>query len=154
MGGVVDAIIGVVDDVVDAVKKVVEIAVDVVDLALETVVATTKIVYDTVVKGESFSGSIAKEIQHLGKDLGDVYDSLLDDTLGIDDGKFLGLSGGIFSKLGMLTRDFTKEHATQTIGIGIIVALIVVSILFPQAMDSLEQLPLQLLKQGLRVLYY
>lgn len=33
----------------------------------------------------------------------------------------------------MLTRDFTKEHATQTIGIGIIVALIVVSILFPPA---------------------
>jgi hypothetical protein len=133
MGGVVDAIKGVVDDVVDAVKKVVEIAVDVVDLALETVVATTKIVYDTVVKGESFSGSIAKEIQHLGKDLGDVYDSLLDDTLGIDDGKFLGISGGVFSKLGMLTRDFYKEHATQTIGIGIIVALIVVSILFPPA---------------------
>ena len=133
MGGVVDAIKGVVDDVVDAVKKVVEIAVDVVDLALETVMAPTKIVYDTVVKGESFSGSIAKEIQHLGKDLGDVYDSLLDDTLGIDDGKFLGISGGVFSKLGMLTRDFYKEHATQTIGIGIIVALIVISILFPPA---------------------
>lgn len=144
MGGVVDAIVDAgksvvgivkdaVDDTVDAVKKVVEVAVDVVDLAIKTVTVSTEIIYDTVVKGESFSGSVAKGIQELGKDLGDVYDSLLDDTLGIDDGKFLGISGGVFSKLGMLTRDFTKEHATQTIGIGIIVALIVVSIMFPPA---------------------
>ena len=129
----VDTVVDVADKIVDGAKKVVEIATDVIDLSVETVLSVPKIMYDTIVKGESFTRSIANQIQELGRDLGDVYDSLLDDTLGIDDGKFLGIKGGVFAKLGQLTKDFYHDHATQTIGIGIIVALIVVSIVFPPA---------------------
>lgn len=133
MGGVVKAIEKVVDPVVDAVKKTIEIAEDIGKISIDIVKAPTQIIYDTVIKGESFSGSVAKQIQEVGKDLGDIYNSLLDDTLGIDDGKFLGLKGGFFEKLGMLTKDFYHDHATETVGIAVIVALIVVSILFPPA---------------------
>lgn len=137
MGGVVDAVVDVgkaaVDTVVDAVKKTIEIAEDIGKISIDIVKAPTQIIYDTVIKGESFSGSVAKQIQEVGKDLGDVYDSLLDDTLGIDDGKFLGLEGGIFAKLGQLTKDFYYDHATQTVAIGVIVALIVASFFFPPA---------------------
>lgn len=133
MGGVVKAIEKVVDPIVDAVKKTIEIAEDIGKISIDIVKAPTQIIYDTVIKGESFSGSVAKQIQEVGKDLGDIYNSLLDDTLGIDDGKFLGLKGGFFEKLGMLTKDFYHDHATETVGIAVIVALIVVSILFPPA---------------------
>ena len=133
MGGVVKAIEKVVDPVVDAVKKTIEIAEDIGKISIDIVKAPTQIIYDTVIKGESFSGSVAKQIQEVGKDLGDIYNSLLDDTLGIDDGKFLGLKGGFFEKLGMLTKDFYHDHATETVGIAVIVALIVVSILLPPA---------------------
>lgn len=133
MGGVVKAIEKVVDPVVDAVKKTIEIAEDIGKISIDIVKAPTQIIYDTVIKGESFSGSVAKQIQEVGKDLGDIYNSLLDDTLGIDDGKFLGLKGGFFEKLGMLTKDFYHDHATETVGIAVIVALIVVSIIFPPA---------------------
>lgn len=144
MGGIVKAVTGaikdtvdfigdVADKAVDAVKKTVEVATDIIDLAITTIVAPTKIIIDTVIKGESFKGSIAKQIQEMGKDLGDVYDSLLNDVLGIDDDGFLGIKGGIFSKIGQAVKDFSHDHATQTIGIGIIVAAVVVSILFPPA---------------------
>ena len=133
MGGVVKAIEKVVDPVVDAVKKTIEIAEDIGKISIDIVKAPTQIIYDTVIKGESFSGSVAKQIQEVGKDLGDIYNSLLDDTLGIDDGKFLGIKGGFFEKLGMLTKDFYHDHATETVGIAVIVALIVVSIIFPPA---------------------
>ncbi|MDX9744790.1 MAG: hypothetical protein RBT59_13290 [Arcobacteraceae bacterium] len=144
MGGVVDAIKDVVDTTIellndtydsieDGVKKGIETIEAVGKTAIDTVKASTQVIYDTVIKGESFSGSVAKQIQELGKDLGDIYDSFLDDTLGIDDGKFLGIKGGVFSKLGMLTKDFTHDHGTETIGIAIIVAMIVVSIIFPPA---------------------
>lgn len=133
MGGVVKAIEKVVDPVVDAVKKTIEIAEDIGKISIDIAKASTQIIYDTVIKGESFSGSVAKQIQEVGKDLGDIYNSLLDDTLGIDDGKFLGIKGGFFEKLGMLTKDFYHDHATETVGIAVIVALIVVSIIFPPA---------------------
>lgn len=133
MGGVVKAIEKVVDPVVDAVKKTIEIAEDIGKISIDIVKAPTQIIYDTVIKGESFSGSVAKQIQEVGKDLGDIYNSLLDDTLGIDDGKFLGIKGVFFEKLGMLTKDFYHDHATETVGIAVIVALIVVSIIFPPA---------------------
>ena len=133
MGGVVKAIEKVVDPIVNVVKKTIEIAEDIGKISIDIAKAPTQIIYDTVIKGESFSGSVAKQIQEVGKDLGDIYNSLLDDTLGIDDGKFLGLKGGIFEKLGMLTKDFYHDHATETVGIAVIVALIVVSILFPPA---------------------
>lgn len=160
MGGVVEAIkdathstVGAIKDAVnDTIKvidKTIEITVDLLDLAVETIVATTKIAYDAVVKGESFSGSVAKEIQTLGKDIGDVYNSLLDDTLGIDDNKFFGLKGTIFAKLGMLTRDFANEHATQTVGIGIIVALIVASIVFPPAYTTAGTIALAAFEAGI-----
>lgn len=133
MGGVVKAIEKVVDPVVDAVKKTIEIAEDIGKISIDIVTAPTQIIYDTVIKGESFSGSVAKQIQEVGKDLGDIYDSLFDDVLGIDDKGFLGIKGGVFAKLGQLTKDFTHDHATSTIGISIIVALVVVSIVFPPA---------------------
>lgn len=133
MGGVVKAIEKVVDPIVDVVKKTIEIAEDIGKISIDIAKAPTQIIYDTVIKGESFSGSVAKQIQEVGKDLGDIYNSLLDDTLGIDDGKFLGLKGGIFEKVGMLTKDFYHDHATETVGIAVIVALIVVSIIFPPA---------------------
>lgn len=131
MGGVVKAIEKVVDPIVDVVKKTIEIAEDIGKISIDIAKAPTQIIYDTVIKGESFSGSVAKQIQEVGKDLGDIYNSLLDDTLGIDDGKYLGLKGGFFEKIGMLTKDYYHDHATETVGIAIIVALIVVSILFP-----------------------
>lgn len=131
MGGVVKAIEKVVDPIVDVVKKTIEIAEDIGKISIDIAKAPTQIIYETVIKGESFSGSVAKQIQEVGKDLGDIYNSLLDDTLGIDDGKYLGLKGGFFEKLGMLTKDLYHDHATETVGIAIIVALIVVSILFP-----------------------
>ena len=133
MGGVVKAIEKVVDPIVDVVKKTIEIAEDIGKISIDIAKAPTQIIYDTVIKGESFSGSVAKQIQEVGKDLGNVYDSLLDDALGIDDGKFLGLKGNFFEKLGMLTKDFYHDHATETVAFGIIVALIVVSILIPPA---------------------
>lgn len=129
----VDVVVDTADKIVDGVKKVADIAVDLTKLAIDTVIAPTIILYDTIVKGESFSKSVAKQLREIGSDLGDVYDSLLDDTLGIDDGKFLGIKGGVFSKLGMITKDFYHDHATQTVGIAVIVALIVVSIVFPPA---------------------
>ncbi len=121
------------DSIKDGVKKTVDVIVDVTDLTVEVIFGGVFITYDTIIKGESFADSIGKQIKEIGDDLGDVYNSLLDDTLGIDDGKFLGIKGGVFEKLGMLTRDFTNEHATQTVGIAIIVVLIVASILFPPA---------------------
>ena len=133
MGGVVKAIEKVVDPIVNVVKKTIEIAEDIGKISIDIAKAPTQIIYDTVIKGESFSGSVAKQIQEVGKDLGDIYNSLLDDTLGIDDGKFLGLKGGIFEKVGMLTKDIYHDHATETVGIAVIVALIVVSIIFPPA---------------------
>lgn len=133
MGGVVKAIEKVVDPIVDVVKKTIEIAEDIGKISIDIAKAPTQIIYDTVIKGESFSGSVAKQIQEVGKDLGDIYNSLLDDTLGIDDGKYLGLKGDFFEKVGMLTKDFYHDHATETVGIAVIVALIVVSILFPPA---------------------
>ena len=129
----VDVVVDTADKIVDGVKKVADIAVDLTKLAIDTVIAPTIILYDTIVKGESFSKSVAKQLREIGSDLGDVYDSLLDDTLGIDDNKFLGIKGGVFSKLGMITKDFYHDHATQTVGIAVIVALIVVSIVFPPA---------------------
>jgi hypothetical protein len=133
MGGVVNTVKDALDMAVDAVKKVVEATVDIVELSIKTITVPTEIVWNTVVKGESFSGSIAKGIQDIAKGMGNIYDSLLDDSLGIDDNKFLGIKGGVFAKLGMLMRDFTKEHATTTVGISVIVAAIVASILFPPA---------------------
>lgn len=129
----VDVVVDTADKIVDGVKKVADIAVDLTKLAIDTVIAPTIILYDIIVKGESFSKSVAKQLREVGSDLGDIYDSLLDDTLGIDDGKFLGIKGGVFSKLGMITKDFYHDHATQTVGIAVIVALIVVSIVFPPA---------------------
>lgn len=133
MGGVVKAIEKVVDPIVDGVKKGLEILEDAGKLAIDIVKVPSQIIYDTVIKGESFSGSIAKQIQEVGKDLGDIYNSLLDDTLGIDDSKFLGLKGSFFEKVGMLTKDFSHDHATETIGIAVMVALIVITIAFPPA---------------------
>ena len=139
MGGVVKAIEKVVDPVVDVVvdvvKKGFEIIDDVRDLTIDFAKATTQVIYDTVIKGESFSKSVSKQIQELGEDLGKVYNSLVDDTLGIDDNKFLGIKGGFFEKMGMLTKDFYHDHATETVGISIIVAVIVISILFPPAYE-------------------
>lgn len=133
MGGVVSAVTSVVKGVVGVFEKAIEVVVDVVDVSIKTITVPTEIVFNTVIKGESFSGSVAKGISELAKDFGDVYESLFDDVLGIDDNSFFGIKGGLFSKLGMLTKDFMHDHATQTIGIGIIVALIGVSIMFPPA---------------------
>lgn len=148
MGGVVKAIEKVVDPVVDAVKKTIEIAEDIGKISIDIVKAPTQIIYDTVIKGESFSGSVAKQIQEVGKDLGDIYNSLLDDTLGIDDGKFLGIKGVFFEKLGMLTKDFYHDHATETVGIAVIVALIVVSIIFPPAYGAAGAVALAAFEAG------
>ncbi len=131
MGGVVDVVKDVVDKVGDVFDKVIDIAVDAVDLAIKTLTVTTEVVYDTVVKGESFKKSISEGISDVSKDMGDLYDSLLDDALGIDDSKFLGLKGDFFSSLGSAVKDFTHDHATSTIGIGIIIAAVLVSVFFP-----------------------
>ncbi len=131
MGGVVSAVTSVVKGVVGVFEKAIEVVVDVVDVSIKTITVPTEIVFNTVIKGESFSGSVAKGISELAKDFGDVYESLFDDVLGIDDNSFFGIKGGLFSKLGMLTKDFMHDHATQTIGIGIIVALLVVTFAFP-----------------------
>lgn len=149
MGGVVKAIEKVVDPIVDGVKKGFEILEDAGKLAIDIAKAPTQIIYDTVIKGESFSGSVAKQIQEVGKDLGDIYNSLLDDTLGIDDGKFLGIKGSFFEKLGMLTKDFFHDHATETVGIGVIVALIVVSIIFPPAYGTAGAVALAAFEAGI-----
>ena len=149
MGGVVKAIEKVVDPIVDGVKKGLEILEDAGKLAIDIAKAPTQIIYDTVIKGESFSGSVAKQIQEVGKDLGDIYNSLLDDTLGIDDGKFLGIKGSFFEKLGMLTKDFFHDHATETVGIGVIVALIVVSIIFPPAYGTAGAVALAAFEAGI-----
>lgn len=133
MGGVVSAVTSVVKGVVGVFEKAIEVVVDVVDVSIKTITVPTEIVFNTVIKGESFSGSVAKGISELAKDFGDVYESLFDDVLGIDDNSFFGIKGGLFSKLGMLTKDFMHDHATQTIGIGIIVALLVVTFAFPPA---------------------
>ena len=149
MGGVVKAIEKVVDPIVDGVKKGLEILEDAGKLAIDIAKAPTQIIYDTVIKGESFSGSVAKQIQEVGKDLGDIYNSLLDDTLGIDDGKFLGIKGSFFEKLGMLTKDFFHDHATETVGIGVIVALIVVSIIYPPAYGTAGAVALAAFEAGI-----
>lgn len=133
MGGVVNAIEKGVKTVVHAIEKTVDVVVDVVDLAIKTVTLPTEIIYDTVIKGESFKKTIANGIQDLAKDMQDVYGSLVDDVLGIDDNSFLGLKGSFFSKLGMLTKDFMNDHATSTIGIGVIVGVLAISIFFPPA---------------------
>lgn len=146
---IVDAIKEVVDPIVDGVKKGLEILEDAGKLAIDIAKAPTQIIYDTVIKGESFSGSVAKQIQEVGKDLGDIYNSLLDDTLGIDDGKFLGIKGSFFEKLGMLTKDFSHDHATETVGIGVIVALIVVSIIFPPAYGTAGAVALAAFEAGI-----
>lgn len=149
MGGVVKAIEKVVDPIVDGVKKGLEILEDAGKLAIDIAKAPTQIIYDTVIKGESFSGSVAKQIQEVGKDLGDIYNSLLDDTLGIDDGKFLGIKGSFFEKSGMLTKDFFHDHATETVGIGVIVALIVVSIIYPPAYGTAGAVALAAFEAGI-----
>lgn len=145
----VDVVVDTADKIVEGVKKVADIAVDLTKLAIDTVIAPTIILYDTIVKGESFSKSVAKQLREVGSDLGDVYDSLLDDTLGIDDEKFLGIKGGIFAKLGMLTKDFYHDHATQTVGIAVIVALIVVSIIFPPAYGAAGAVTLAAFEAGI-----
>lgn len=140
MGGVVDAISSAVDTVidagktvVDATKKLADIIEDNLKIMVDAVIAVPIILYDTIIKGDSFNKSVANQLQTIGKDLGNIYDSLLDDTLGIDDNKFFGIEGGIFAKLGMITKDFYHDHATQTVAITIIVALIVASFFFPPA---------------------
>lgn len=129
----IEVTVDAVEKTVDATKKIAEIIEDNVKLVVDAALAVPIILYDTIIKGESFTKSIANQLQEIGSDLGDVYNSLLDDTLGIDDGKFLGLEGGIFAKLGQLTKDFYHDHATQTVAIGVIVALIVASFFFPPA---------------------
>lgn len=142
MGGVVDAIekgakkVGdfiedTADTIEDGVKKGIEIIGDTVDLTASIIMAPVNIVYDTVVKGDSFSKSLANEISNISGDLRDLYRSALDDTLGIDDSKFLGIKGGLGEKLGSAIRDFTYDHASETLGIAIIVATVVASIIFP-----------------------
>ena len=145
----VDVVVDTADKIVDGVKKVADIAVDLTKLAIDTVIAPTIILYDTIVKGESFSKSVAKQLREIGSDLGDVYDSLLDDTLGIDDEKFLGIKGGVFAKLGQLTKDFYHDHATQTVGIAVIVALIIVSIVFPPAYGTAGAVTLAAFEAGI-----
>jgi hypothetical protein len=129
----IDAVTDVGEKIVDASKKIAEVMKDSVNLVIDTTLAPFKIVYDTIIKGESFNKSIASNLQTIGKDLGNFYDSFIDDILGIDDNKFLGIKGVIFSQLGMLVKDFTHDHATETVAIGVIVAAIVASFFFPPA---------------------
>lgn len=145
----VDVVVDVAEKAADATKKTLEIIEDVAKLSIDLVIAPTIVLYDTIIKGESFSKSVAKQLQKVGSDLGDVYNSLLDDTLGIDDNKFLGIKGGVFSKLGMITKDFYHDHATQTVGIAVIVALIVVSIIFPPAYSAAGAVTLAAFEAGI-----
>lgn len=129
----VDVTVDLADKIVKAADKTIEVMKDTANLVIDTTLAPFKITYDTIIKGESFNKSVASNLQTIGKDLGNFYDSFIDDVLGIDDNHFLGIKGGIFSTLGMLVKDFTHDHATETVAIGVIVALIVVGFLFPPA---------------------
>ena len=153
MGGVVKAVKKavntVVNTVVDVVKKTVQVLEDVGKFTIDTFKAPIQVTYDVVVKGNSFKKSVARQIQDLGEDLGDIYNNLLDDALGIDDGKFLGLKGGIFEELGMLTKDFYQDQATDTVGIGIIAALVVASLLFPAAYGAAGAVALAAFEAGI-----
>lgn len=106
MGGAVKAVVGVVKDAVKAVGKVVDV-----------------IAKDIV----------APAIKLAGKIVATAYDIVGNKILKINDNGFLGIKGGIFSKMGQFFQDLLHDHVTQTLGIGIIVATLVVTIFFPPA---------------------
>ena len=145
----IDVVVDIADTVVKAADKTVEVMKDTVNLVIDTTLAPFKITYDTIIKGESFTKSVASNLQTIGKDLGNFYDSFIDDVLGIDDNHFLGIKGGVFSTLGMLVKDFTHDHATETVAIGVIVALIVVSIVFPPAYSTAGAVALAAFEAGI-----
>lgn len=113
MGGVVKAVVGVVKDAVKVVGKVVDV-----------------IAKDIV----------APAIQLAGKIAATTYDIVGNKILQINDNGFLGIKGGIFSKMGQFFQDLLHDHVTQTIGIGIIVATLVVTIFFPPAVGLTTQI--------------
>lgn len=86
-----------------------------------------------LIRGEGFNATFKNSIDNWAEALQNEYRASVDDVLGVDDGKFLGIKGGIFENLGAAVRDFSYEHATQTIGIAVIVAAIIISILIPPA---------------------
>lgn len=113
MGGVVKAVVGVVKDVAKA-------AGDVIDFVAKKVVAPI--------------------VKVAGKLVANVYDVVGNKILGINDNGFFGIKGGIFSKMGQFFQDLLHDHVTQTIGIGIIVATLVVTIFYPPASSLTTQI--------------
>ena len=83
---------------------------------------------------------VAPAIELAGKRVATAYDIVGNKILRINDNGFLGIKGGIFSKMGQFVKDLLHDHVTQTIAIGIIVAILVVAIFFPPALSLTTQI--------------
>lgn len=91
------------------------------------------LIRDVVFQGESLKGTLAKHNTIIAGDLARSWDIVGNQWLGINDEGFLGIKGGIFSKMGQFFQDLLHDHVDQTLGIAIIVAVLFVSIFYPPA---------------------
>lgn len=91
------------------------------------------LITDVVFQGESLKGTFAKHNTIIAGDLARSWSIVGNQWLGINDDGFLGIKGGIFSKIGQFLQDLLHDHVDQTLGIGIIVAVLFVSIFYPPA---------------------
>lgn len=128
MGGVAKAVTSTVKKITSAVKKT--IINPIVNLTYKLPLG---LVRDVVIRGKSFKKTLAKHINTIAQDIANTYNLVGNKWLGINDKGFLGIKGGIFSKMGQFMQDLLHDHVTQTVGIGIAVAALVVSIFFPPA---------------------
>lgn len=127
MGGVAKAVTNIVKDSIDVVNDV--IVKPIYDVAVKIPLDTAQ----AIVEGKSLKKSLAESIKTVAGDIANIYDRVGNKWLGINDDGFLGIKGGIFSKMGQFMQDLLKDHVVTTVGIGIAVAALVVSIFFPPA---------------------
>lgn len=127
MGGVAKAVTNIVKDAIDVVNDV--IVKPIYDVAVKIPLDTAQ----AIVEGKSLKKSLAESIKTVAGDIANIYDRVGNKWLGINDDGFLGIKGGIFSKMGQFMQDLLKDHVVTTVGIGIAVAALVVSIFFPPA---------------------
>lgn len=89
------------------------------------------LIRDVIFQGESLKGTLAKHNKIIAG--AEVWDIVGNKWLGINDSGFLGIKGGIFSKMGQFFQDLLYDHVDTTLGIAIIVAVLVISIFYPPA---------------------
>jgi len=117
---------GVVKKVTDVVKKTV------INPIKNIIKAPIGVITD-VIRGKSLKKSIAKHTNRAIESIAEAWNIVGNHWLGINDKGFLGIKGGVFSKMGKFMQDLMHDHLHTTVGIGIAAVALLVSIVFPPA---------------------